>query len=538
MSRYYLGVDVGTGSARAGVFDRTGNLFGSGKHDISLSREPGEIVEQSSDEIWRAVGASVRHAMAEAAINPASVAGIGFDATCSLVVLGPGGRPLPVGPSGDPNRNVIVWMDHRALEQAARINASRHRVLDYVGGSISPEMETPKLLWLLEHRPETFANAWQFMDLADYLTWRATGALARSTCTVTCKWTYLAHENRWDASYFHAVGLGQLADEGFARIGTDIRGPGSPIGRLSRDAAADLGLPPDIPVAASLIDAHAGAIGTVGAKGGPGSIATRMAYVVGTSACTLASATIPNFVPGVWGPYHSALLPDLWLLEGGQSAAGAAIDHLVTMHPAALEAARAGLGSGAWLSERIAQRTAPHLSDAVDLAAGVHVVPDFLGNRSPFADPHARAIVAGLTLDTSIASLESLYVAGLTGIGYGCRQIVEAMRGKGLDIDTIMVSGGAAASPLVRQLLADSTGLSVAGSASPEPVLLGSAILGAVAAGDFENLKAAMGAMSSVGASHLPAPGEIELRHAQRFAAFVELQSVERRLRGRSPVLV
>ena len=77
----------------------------------------------------------------------------------------------------------------------------------------------------------------------DFLTWRATGDLARSTCTVTCKWTYLAHERRWDESYFRAIGLGALADEGFARIGTEIVDPGTPLGQgLTADAAAELGL--------------------------------------------------------------------------------------------------------------------------------------------------------------------------------------------------------------------------------------------------------------------------------------------------------
>ncbi|TIW51375.1 MAG: ribulokinase, partial [Mesorhizobium sp.] len=152
---------------------------------------------------------------------------IGFDATCSLVVIGDDGEPLPVGRSGDSDRNIIVWMDHRALDQTRRINALRHPVLDYVGGVISPEMETPKLLWLKENLPETFAKARHFFDLADYLTWRVTGSLARSVCTLACKWTYLGHERRWDDSYFHAVGLGGLADEGFARIGTEVVDPGT-----------------------------------------------------------------------------------------------------------------------------------------------------------------------------------------------------------------------------------------------------------------------------------------------------------------------
>ena len=94
--------------------------------------------------------------MAAAGIDPASVAGIGFDATCSLVVLGEGGAPLPVSPGGDRARDIIVWMDHRALDQAARINAGGHAVLRYVGGVISPEMQAPKLLWLREQNPDSY----------------------------------------------------------------------------------------------------------------------------------------------------------------------------------------------------------------------------------------------------------------------------------------------------------------------------------------------------------------------------------------------
>ncbi len=163
MTSYYLGVDVGTGSARAGVFDAKGAMLASAKRDIAMWHAAGGIVEQSSGNIWQAVCESVREAVATAGIDPALVAGIGYDATCSLVVLGDGGTPLAVGPSNDPQRDIIVWMDHRATDQAERINATGAKVLAYVGGTISPEMETPKLLWLKENKPETFAAAWQFL---------------------------------------------------------------------------------------------------------------------------------------------------------------------------------------------------------------------------------------------------------------------------------------------------------------------------------------------------------------------------------------
>lgn len=527
---FFLGVDVGTGSARAGLFDATGTMISSAKHDIALWREGADIAEQSSEDIWAAVRASVREAVA--GIDPAQVAGIGFDATCSLVVLGEGGRPLTVSHSGEDARNIIVWMDHRAVDQAERINALGHPVLRYVGDVISPEMETPKLLWLRENLPQTYADAWQFFDLADYLGWRATGDLTRSSCTVTCKWTYLAHEDRWDPDYFRGIGLGDLADEGFARIGQKIVAPGTPLGTgLTEAAAADLGLRPGTPVGAGLIDAHAGGIGTVGMQGTP---ETNLAYVFGTSSCTMTTTRDPVFVPGVWGPYYQAMVPGMWLLEGGQSAAGAAIEQLLSFHPAAAEAGAAAAAAGqplpVWLAEKAAARAA-NLSDAVTLADGLHVVPEFLGNRAPFADPHARATIAGLGMERDIDSLVALYIAGLCGIAYGLRQIIETQDKAGARVERIVISGGAGQLELVRQLLADGAGKPVLSSRASEPVLLGSAIIGAVAAGHFADMPQAMGAMSHAAVEYHPSSATTAL-HDARYRSFCALQSVMRKDRG------
>ncbi|WP_234187308.1 FGGY-family carbohydrate kinase [Shinella sp. NM-101] len=530
--RYLVGVDVGTGSARAGVFDLSGRMLASGKRDISLFREAGAMVEQSSTEIWAAVCASVREAVAKAGVAPEKVAGIGFDATCSLVVLGKDGAPLPVGPSEDPERDIIVWMDHRAVDQVERINATGHPVLRYVGGRISPEMETPKLLWLKENRPQVFDAAWQFFDLADFLTWRATGDLARSTCTVTCKWTYLAHEKRWDPGYFHAIGLGVLADEGFARIGQSVVEPGTPVGAgLTARAAADLGLAAGTPVGAGMIDAHAGGIGTVGVDGPP---ENSLGYVFGTSSCTMTSTHEPVFVPGVWGPYFSAMVPGMWLNEGGQSAAGAAIEQLLSFHPAAGEAAERarsrGLSLPVLLAELAAEK-AETLSGVAGLADGLHVVPEFLGNRAPFADPHARAAIVGLGMERDIDNLVALYVAGLCGIGYGLKQIIDAQAAAGAPVEKIVISGGAGQLDLVRQLLADATGKPLLATRSEEPVLLGAAILGSVAGKAFADVRPAMAALSATDRTYLPAGGETADLHAARYDAFKRLQDLARKIR-------
>jgi D-ribulokinase len=506
--RAFIGVDVGTASARAGIFDRTGRLLATARHAIQLWHEPGDIVEQSSEDIWQACAIAIRAAMAEAKLAPSAIGGIGFDATCSLVVLDADAQPLTASRSGDHRRNVIVWMDHRATDQAERISKTGHAVLRHVGGIISPEMETPKILWLKEHLPATYAAARQYYDLADYLTYRASGDAARSVCTVTCKWTYLAHDRCWSDSYFREVGLAELIADDYARIGNRIVEPATALGAgLTQKAAADLGLAAGTPVAASLIDAHAGAVGTIGGRiVGRESEAVdaldRLAYIMGTSACIMASTAEPRFVPGVWGPYFSAMLPGRWLNEGGQSAAGAGIDHLVRSHPVFPEADAAAVQAGKTILEFLESRVLAHgsaLSEVARLAKDVHVLPEFLGNRSPFADPDARAIIAGLDLERTIESLEALYVAGLCGLAYGLADVVDAMRAQGIQCGLMVISGGAAKSPLVRQIMADTTGLAVALPATPEPVLLGSAMLGAVAGGAYASVDAAMHAMSRIG---------------------------------------
>ena len=505
MKQAFIGVDVGTTSARAGIFDEAGTLLATARHPITTWHEAGGIVEQSSSEIWQACTAAVRMALDEAVLPAAAVAGLGFDATCSLAVLSREGQPLTVSPSGDARRNVIVWMDHRATAEARKVNATHDDVLRYVGGSISPEMEIPKLLWLKAHLSSTYEAAGHFFDLADYLSFRATGSTARSMCTLTCKWNYLAHESRWSAGYFERLGLGDLAADDYARIGNRIVAPGSALGSgLTAAAAGELGLAAGTPVGASLIDAHAGGVGMIGGHTGPGEpvdVCKRLAYIMGTSACIMATTAEPRFVEGVWGPYYSGMVPGLWLNEGGQSAAGAAIDHLLKSHPgygeAAAAARSAGLDIPAFLERRIVSRTAS-VGEAALIARDIHVFPEFLGNRSPFADPDSRAVVSGLDLDTDLGSIERLFVAGLCGLAYGLTDVIDAFRSNGVNSDLIVIGGGAGRSALVRQIMADTTGLAVAVPDTPEPVLLGAAMLGAVAANAHRSIGEAMAAMSAI----------------------------------------
>ncbi|MFZ2099480.1 MAG: FGGY-family carbohydrate kinase, partial [Oricola sp.] len=447
-----IGVDVGTGSARAGVLDREGQLLGRAEHPIAMHRPEANHAEHDSEQIWSAVCAAVRNALAAAGADGSRVAGLSFDATCSLVVRDRDGGQLSVSRSGENRWDTIVWLDHRALAEAEECTATGHAVLDFIGGVMSPEMETPKLMWLRRNLPQCWERAGYFFDLADFLTWKAAGSLARSQCTLTCKWTYLSHkEPGWQRDFFERAGIPDMPAKGnlperASPIGTDL-------GPLTPAAADQLGLTTDARVGAGLIDAHAGALGVLGAYAGDAQTLDRhLALIAGTSSCVMALSAEARPTPGVWGPYYGAVLPDCWLNEGGQSATGALLDHIIRWHGAGGEP---DAGMHARIAERILDM---RRTEGLDLAGRLHVLPDFHGNRSPLADPNAVGVISGLTLDASFDSLCRLYWRTAVGIALGVRHILKTLNDRGYGIDTLHVTGGHVKNPLLMELYADAAG--------------------------------------------------------------------------------
>lgn len=142
------------------------------------------------------------------------------------------------------NWDIIMWMDHRAKQEATEINKMSHDVLKSVGGSISLEMQTPKLMWLKRNKPNIWMRVEDFYDLPDFLTWKATGQKTRSLCSAVCKWTYNGDGGKegWSSSYFRDIGLGDLVDEKFVKIGQDIVFPGDFIGSLVPDAKKQMNI--------------------------------------------------------------------------------------------------------------------------------------------------------------------------------------------------------------------------------------------------------------------------------------------------------
>lgn len=549
----FLGVDVGTGSARAGLFDESGKLLGSASSPIQIWKE-GDCIEQSSTDIWHAICAAVDSACSLANVDGEEVKGVGFAATCSLVAVDADGSPVSVSWNGDSRRNIIVWMDHRAVKQAEKINSRNSPVLQYCGGAVSPEMQPPKLLWVKENLRESWSMVFRWMDLSDWLSYRATGDDTRSLCTTVCKWTYLGHAHMqqmnekgfrdmeacgWDDEFWEEIGLGDLIDGHHAKIGRSVAFPGHPLGSgLTPAAAKELGLVPGTPVGTSLIDAHAGGVGVMESvpesvseakENEEEAICHRMVLVCGTSTCHMAVSRNKLFIPGVWGPFWSAMVPEFWLTEGGQSATGALLDYIIENHVASRSLANRAASRHVSLFELLNgtlesmmhERNSPFVAA---LTEDIHVLPDFHGNRSPIADPKSKGIICGMILDSSEKQLALLYLATVQGIAYGTRHIVEHCNAHGHKIDTLLACGGLAKNPLFLQQHADIIGCPIILPRENESVLLGAAILGAVAAKRYSSLIEAMKAMNAAGqVIHPSKDPKVKKYHDAKYLIFREL---------------
>ena len=182
--------------------------------------------EQSTTDIWRCICNSVQRILNQHNIDPTTIRGMAFDATCSLAVFSHDtDEPVSVtGPNFDNDRNIVLWLDHRPVEETAKINATDHNLLRYVGGTMSIEMEIPKVLWLKNHMPKELFDRCKFYDLTDALTHMATGNENRSFCSTVCKQGYVpvgvdGSVKGWQGDFLETIGLGDLVEDNFKRLG-------------------------------------------------------------------------------------------------------------------------------------------------------------------------------------------------------------------------------------------------------------------------------------------------------------------------------
>ena len=195
-----------------------------------------------------------------------------------------------------------------------------------------------------------------------------------------------------------------------------------------------------------------------------------------------------RFIPGVWGPYRDVVLPGFWLNEAGLSSAGSCIDYVLSNHAwgsrlLAAHSQKSVLEMLHFLLERL--DTGSYLA----LTKDIHVLPYFLGNRSPRADPSLLGVFVGLSPYETIESQAQVYLATVQALCYATRHIIDTMKDSGYSLQELIVSGGLGQNEIFLQELADITSITVQTTKENDAaVSIGASVLGAVACGHFSSM--------------------------------------------------
>ena len=498
MRDVFIGLDFGTDSVRTALITAEGEMIATAvqeyprwKNGLHCDAAAGQFRQHPLD-YFEAMTATVRTALANAALDPARVAGIGVDTTGSTpCAVDAAGVPLALRPDfqANPNAMFVLWKDHTASAEADRINEVAHNwagvdYTSYSGGTYSCEWFWSKLLHVLRDDRAVRAAAAGFVEHCDWITAALAGAPVRpGRCAA-------GHKAMWHASWGGLPGDNFLraADPLLAgwreRLYHDTYTADLPVGALTPAWAERLGLPPGVAVAGGAIDCH---VGAVGAGITPG----QMVKVMGTSTCdVLVAPKVDHCVRGICGQVDGSVLPGLTGLEAGQSAFGDVYAWF-----------RRFLGYGGDVDfTRLS-------ADAEQVQPGAVLALDWLnGRRSPDANSQVTGALTGLNLATTPPMV---FRALIEATACGSRAILERFREEGIAVNGISAVGGIARkSPLVMQICADVLQVPLRIVKSEQACALGAAMFAAAASGFYPDVMTAMTRMESgFDAVYEPRPG-------------------------------
>jgi L-ribulokinase len=489
---YAIGIDFGTESGRALLLDlRTGSEaavsevdYPSGVIDRALPGTGEQLAAdwalQDPDDWVTVVETAVPAVLFSAGVRGEEVVGLGVDFTsCTVLPVTRDGVPLCTLPEwrSHPHAWPKLWKHHAAQPVADRLNQVAEErgetFLSRYGGKLSSEWYFPKLieLWLADR--EVYDAAYGFIEGTDWIVWHLTGNERRATCTAGYKACWSESEGLPPTPFFEA------AYPGFSRpaekLGTTFHGLGTPAGRLRAAVAERSGLADTTAVAVGNVDSFVSVPGA--GVDEPGAFL----MVVGTSICDLVIHPQEIRLPGITGVVKDGILPGSYGYEAGQVAVGDMLAWFVD------EIGQPDGAPGGDDPYAVLEREAAGLRPG---ETGLVALDWWNGNRTILADADLTGVIAGLTLHTT---QREVYRALLESIAFGNRRIMDNFEEHGLQLGDIVACGGIAEkSPLMMQLLADTSGRPVHVPGSSQIPARGAALFGAVAAGRFPDIAAAV----------------------------------------------
>lgn len=489
MAKFSIGIDFGTESARAVLVrvkdgEEVANAVHTYADGVIDERLPGTNIELEPDwalqnpaDYIEAIKKTIPQVLREAGVDAEDVIGIGIDFTsCTMLPIDKEGIPLCMREKykDNPHSWVKLWKHHAAQPEADRINQvareRKEKWLDRYGGKISSEWFFPKCLQILNEAPEIYDAADRFIEATDWIILQLTGKEKRNSCTAGYKAIWDPDEGFPSPDYFKAVHprLENIVDEKMSR---DIYPLGQRAGGLTAYMAKLTGLKEGTPVAIGNVDAHVSVPAMTVIEPG------KMVMIMGTSICHMMVDKEFHPIPGACGIVKEGILPGYYGYEAGQSAVGDIYAWMVKNSvPSEYweEAKNKGMNIHKILEEK-ASRLRPGES-------GLLALDWWNGNRSVLVDADLSGVLLGYTLDTKP---EEIYRAIIEATAFGTYKIINSFEEKGVMIKELYACGGLPErNRLVMQIFSDVTGREIKIAASPHTPAFGSAMFGAVAAGE------------------------------------------------------
>lgn len=411
-----LGVDIGTSSSKGVLVVPDGRVLRTATVEHSVDRPRPGWVEMDGAVWWDEFVALTRELLAPA---DTEVIGVGVSGMGPCVLL-TDRYGVPVRPA------ILYGVDTRATAQIDRLNArlGEHEVMHRCGSVLSSQAAGPKLAWIAEQEPETFARARRWFMPSSWLVWHLTGEYLLDHHSASQGTPLYDIDNgAWYAPWAQEIAPGLDLPP--------LRWPGEVAGKVTREAAETTGLTAGTPVITGTVDAWAEAVSVGAQRVGD------LMLMYGSTMFLVNTVAEPVTHPSLWGTVGA--LPGTRSLAGGMATSGAITG---------------------WLRDLFGS---PDYSELLQLAedsgagaSGLLMLPYFAGERTPVMDPQARGILAGLTLAHTRGDL---YRAALEATGLGVRHNVETMEIAGGHVDRVVAVGGGTRGGLWTQIVSDITGL-------------------------------------------------------------------------------
>lgn len=478
---YYIGIDLGTSAAKLLLVEGNGRILNMVTREYPLEfPQPGWSQQNPEDWIQAVLGGIPQLLQG---FDGSQVAGIGCGGQMhGLVVLDDEDRVI---------RPAILWNDGRTASQVDWLNheVGKEKLSAWTANIAFAGFTAPKLLWLREQEPENFSRIAKIMLPKDYVNYVLTGVHCCDYSDASGMLLLDVKNKRWSQEMLNLCGLSQSQMprlfESYEKIGT-----------VKPELAQALGIPLTTTVCAGAGDNAAAAVGT---------------GVVGEGGCNISLGTSGTvFISSkTFGVDRNNALHAFAHADGGYHLMGCML---------------CAASCNKWLMEDIFKTTdyAAEQAPITPHRLGenrVFFLPYLMGERSPINDTNARGLFFGMTMDTTRADLTQ---AVLEGVAFAIRDSVEVARSLGIAIDSSMVCGGGAKSPLWKQILANVLNLRLDSPQSEQGPGMGGAMLAMVACGEYPSVQAACDKIVHVASSVQPDPVLVE-KYEKRYRQFQKL---------------